>query len=407
MKQQRGQKTAVGTKKKAEKTGLSRHPFVVPLATFLILFLITLLGFIFIGSETVGPTDKRLVNVYVDGELQTVPTRAKTVSELLDRLGIEVSKKDTIEPSLDAPIDSDNFAVNVYRARQVTVVDQQNNTEVAIISAHQEPRDIATEAGVKLYPEDIVQLSEPGDVYSSGITERIMVSRAVPVQLNLYGKVYKIRTHAKTVQELMQERGVTYDAESVLPSLATVLTSNEVVFVANPDKEIKRKESSIAFEEIIRQDPALETGETKVVEAGRKGRKVVIYSIDKKGKRTVLQTVVVRKPVDRIVVKGSKVPTVAITSNKAELLSAAGVPTAQHFAADFIIGRESGWRLNAQNAGGCLGLGQACPGSKLVAACPAWQTDAACQIKFFTGYAKGRYGSWSGAYQAWQIQGWW
>lgn len=72
-----------------------------------------------------------------------------------------------------------------------------------------------------------------------------------------------------------------------------------------------------------------------------------------------------------------------------------------------IFAKESGGRLNAVNSSGCLGLGQACPGSKLIAACPNYATDYACQVNFFTNYAVSRYGSWDGAWAFWQAKGWW
>lgn len=79
--------------------------------------------------------------------------------------------------------------------------------------------------------------------------------------------------------------------------------------------------------------------------------------------------------------------------------------------AAFIYGNESGGKIpgncnpSAQNAGGCLGIGQACPGSKVTAACPNLDYD--CENKFFTEYAISRYGSWLGAYQFWVANNWW
>lgn len=71
----------------------------------------------------------------------------------------------------------------------------------------------------------------------------------------------------------------------------------------------------------------------------------------------------------------------------------------------FIYMRESGNNPAARNAGGCLGLGQACPGSKLLAVCP--DLDYACEDAFFTAYANNRYGGWGGAYEFWNTHGWW
>ncbi len=70
--------------------------------------------------------------------------------------------------------------------------------------------------------------------------------------------------------------------------------------------------------------------------------------------------------------------------------------------ANYIYMHESGCNLNAVNAGGCRGIGQACPGSKLP--CGA---DYACQNAFFTQYANATYGGWAGAYNFWLNNHWW
>lgn len=70
--------------------------------------------------------------------------------------------------------------------------------------------------------------------------------------------------------------------------------------------------------------------------------------------------------------------------------------------AHFIYMHESGCSLVSVNAGGCRGIGQACPGSKLP--CGA---DYTCQNAYFTNYANGRYGGWAGAYNFWLSHRWW
>lgn len=77
--------------------------------------------------------------------------------------------------------------------------------------------------------------------------------------------------------------------------------------------------------------------------------------------------------------------------------------------AAYIYGQESGGRVTgmcnttARNAGGCLGIGQACPGSK-IAHCGA---DYGCQNAWFNNYAIQRYGSWASAYSFHKANGWW
>lgn len=71
----------------------------------------------------------------------------------------------------------------------------------------------------------------------------------------------------------------------------------------------------------------------------------------------------------------------------------------------YIYQHESGNNPTRANSAGCLGLGQACPGSKLLAVCPT--LDYACEDAYFTSYAVRRYGSWAGAYAFWISHRWW
>lgn len=73
--------------------------------------------------------------------------------------------------------------------------------------------------------------------------------------------------------------------------------------------------------------------------------------------------------------------------------------------ANFIYTHESGCSLTVRNAEGCIGIGQACPASKLLSVCP--NLDYACENSFFTSYANAAYGGWAGAYAFWTSHHWW
>lgn len=72
--------------------------------------------------------------------------------------------------------------------------------------------------------------------------------------------------------------------------------------------------------------------------------------------------------------------------------------------ANWIYMHESSCRLDAKNSIGCVGIGQACPGSKLTNLCP--DLNYACQNNFFTVYVNNRYGGWEQAWNFWQSHNW-
>lgn len=69
----------------------------------------------------------------------------------------------------------------------------------------------------------------------------------------------------------------------------------------------------------------------------------------------------------------------------------------------FVYWCESGNNPASVNKGGCRGLGQACPGSKL----PCSSSDYPCQDAWFTSYMVSRYGSWDKAKAFWIAHNWW
>lgn len=386
---------------------LPNHPFALPVALFVMGFLFVGVIFVFLGGQNVSPSDRHVVRLYLDGQAKVLPTRAETVGDLLGRLNVHINEHDIVQPDTDAVITEDNFKIKINRVQPVTIVDA-GKPPATTFTAQDKPQEIIKQAGVQVYPEDKIAVQPPTEALKEGIIgPKVVIDRATPVKLNLYGTTYEVRTHAATVQALMQERNIAFNQNSVFPEVSHPIKANDVIFVTQPGKHIAVQEEAIAAPVNTVIDPNVLAGQTQVANPGAPGRKVVIYEIAANGKKVPLQQVIVSEPVAKVVAKGTKIINVAIGGDKSAVLSAAGVPLSQQYAADFVISRESGWRLTARNAGGCIGLGQACPGSKLMSACPNWQTDATCQIKFFTAYANGKYGSWEGAYRAWQVKHWW
>lgn len=90
--------------------------------------------------------------------------------------------------------------------------------------------------------------------------------------------------------------------------------------------------------------------------------------------------------------------------SKEEWLTSAGIAESDWAYVDYIVNRESGWNPNAVNASsGASGLVQALPCGKVPGSC----FNPVDNLKWADGYAKGRYGSWEGAYDFWVSNHWW
>lgn len=120
---------------------------------------------------------------------------------------------------------------------------------------------------------------------------------------------------------------------------------------------------------------------------------------------TVAYSPVLKAPPDEATVGGQASPLTASTSSPLQVSPAPSSPEPSNYYKSWIYNEESGNDPTRYNTEGCLGLGQACPASKLLIVCPTM--DYACEDAWFTNYMEQRYTTWYNAY-IWHINhGWW
>ena len=117
----------------------------------------------------------RFVNFYDSGEKLTVRTTATTVGEAIERADIQLNVGDIVEPALEEKIDSDNFFINIYRARPVIVRD--GLTEKYLMTASYDARMIAWWGGFTIYDEDEVKLVRNTNFLETGAVEMYEIVR--------------------------------------------------------------------------------------------------------------------------------------------------------------------------------------------------------------------------------------
>ncbi len=381
------------------------RPHIVPILGF-VLAIFGVVGVVWAnGGHTQRPKDAHVVFLFDNGKQQTIDTKEKTVGGLINKLPLHLIEQDVVEPARDTAIEEDNFRVNIYRARPVTVV--ENGTKTVTVTAQKSPRVAAQNAGVAVYPEDSVAFA-PGTLKENIIGEKVVIDPAIPIALNLYGTSLTVRTHTKTVAELLKEKGIKPAPDDNLqPAATTPITPNLQVFVSRMGVQIATVEQAIPVPIQIIQDASLSFGARVVRQAGAAGKKVVTYQIQTKNgveiSRTVIQEGIVQDPVPQIIAQGI---VVSVPGDRTSWMAAAGISPGDYGYVNYIISRESNWDPAALNNSGCAGLGQACPGSKLAAACVAWQNNPVCQLQYFSGYAS-KFGGWGGSYNFWVSHHYW
>ena len=388
------------------------HPYTLPAVAFLAIVFIALVLVATLRDSNLiisnNLDDSNIVILHADKETRVLPTREKTVEGLLKNANIELQEGDVVEPAKETPIEDDDFRINVYRAAPVVI--QDNDKRITTTSAAQTSRSIADQAGLEVHPEDEIHTEPSRDFLRDGIGSKVIIKRSVPVTLNLYGTSLAVRTQATTVGQLLSEKNVTMEAnDNVMPTADTPLTEGVQVFVTRFGVQVVSVEEALPMTVETVEDPSLSFGTSAVRQVGANGKKSVTYELELRNGievgRRLIQEEVVQQPINQVVAKGKAFN---IDNDKASVMRAAGIAESDFPHVDYIVKKESRWNVTAKNtSSGAYGLCQALPGSKMASVANDWESNPVTQLKWCSGYANGRYGSWKGAYDAWVSKGWW
>lgn len=382
-----------------------RHRFTSSIALLLFIFVFGSMGLVVVNGETLEPNDSHVVSLYVDGRDYTIPTRAQTVGELIDRSGIAVGEHDSIEPGREAKIEINQFRVRVIRARPYVVRD--GNRELTALSAHTSARLIAEAAGLTLKPADKADFASIDDLPLSEIGRVIDIQRSKQVTVSLYGSLQVINTNATSVGDLLIELGIEPASDDDLTP------SRDQELVNGLQVAINRKGVRTLAEELLIDPPTdyvedlnLTLGSSSTRDPGKAGKKVVTYEIitenDLEISRREISSVIVEQPITKIVARGRAAG--QIGAEREQLMMIAGIPESEFAAVNYIIGQESGWCATKWQGqfGRCpdfyedlhstsdnrygYGLCQSTPAIKMASIADDWQTNAFAQLKWCYSY---------------------
>lgn len=251
----------------------------------------------------------RVVSLAVDGQRLGFSTDAKSVSEVLARAQVRLSRFDLVEPSLDTTINTGVFYINIYRAKPAIVVDGRR--EIKVNTPYTNPKLIATRsAGLKVHSEDEFKVDLIRDFVDQGtLGHRITINRSVPITLVVDGKKLHIRSGQATVRDLLKEKKIKFDKNDLVkPGLSTSLTKGLKIEVIRVGKKVVSLEETVPFSIQNIFDNNKPAGYEEVRQEGVNGRQLVTYEIryhdGREAKRKLLEKVVIKQAVTKIVVRG-------------------------------------------------------------------------------------------------------
>ncbi len=387
------------------------HNFTRFLGTNPKIFIATLFAMVFLcygltsgklTSYSALAETSKVVSVFADNQKRMVVTNESTVGGVLAKLNVTLHPGDLVEPSSDTKIPFGYFNINVYRARPVVLVD--GSKVIHMQSALQSPHLIAQAAGLTVYPEDLYQTSSITNFLTAGtLGERITIIRAKLVSAHVDGKDLTWRTQAKTVGDLIHEKGVALGvSDTVDPGLAAPVVEGMKITIKRVSVATITQTESIPRPVKTVYDNNQAMGYRNVSTAGSDGSRVVTYRIHYNDgvevKRETLKVEHEVAPVTQVVVVGTKVVSSSDAVALAQSMAASrGWVGDQWLSLYNLWMRESGFNPYAQNgSSGACGIPQAYPCSKIAG------LDAAGQINWGLNYIAGKYGTPGGAWAYWQ-----
>ncbi len=264
-------------------------------------------------AETAKPVAKaseRLVTIYDRGAERTIVTKARTVREALKLARLSVDERqDVVEPGLDSEMVAERYNVNIFRARPVTIVD--GGKRLRVTTAQQTPILIAKAAGLEIFNEDKTTVAKADNVAVDGADMVMRVERALAVNFILYGKTSTIRTHAKTVGELLKDKHITLKKDDTLSmDLSAKIVPGMKIELWRNGKQTVTVEEEVKFETEKIKDANRETSYREVKQAGENGKKNVTYEIEMKNgtevSRKEIASVVTKEPKKQVEIVGTK-----------------------------------------------------------------------------------------------------
>lgn len=241
--------------------------------------------------------------VFCEDQVQTVYSFTSDNEKILAKTPFTVTKKDKLIPY---EVKSRRKILTLAKEHTVKVYDGKKFIKKVKVTGTVE--DAVKKAGLKLRNGDEANL--PLD-YTVTDNINIVVIRGFKVTLTADGETRKVNFSGGTVKQLLKKEGISLsDMDIVEPERNEKITASTTVTVKRVTFKDKKVKGKVPFETKVEYDDSKFEDEAKVKTKGKDGKKIDtvrdLYIDGKYHKTETIHTEITKKPVTKIVIRGSK-----------------------------------------------------------------------------------------------------
>lgn len=197
------------------------------------------------------------------------------------------------------------IAVLVTAHKNITINLDGENLEVATFKGNVQA--VLSQQGIYLSDKDKIEPSLTSEISDNDV---ISIKKAVPVEVIVDGKNIEIDSAEDSVKNMLVKEGINLnDLDKVEPSLETELSKDLKIKITRVEEKTIVEKEPIDFETVVKEDNSLESGVKKTTQEGSAGEKEITMKLvmedGKEVSREVVESKVVKEPVDEVVVKGT------------------------------------------------------------------------------------------------------
>ncbi|WP_010279423.1 3D domain-containing protein [Paenibacillus senegalensis] len=212
------------------------------------------------------------------------------------------------------------FIVLLYGTATKKISLVVDGKEMIVQTRHWVLGDLLEEQGIQVRSKDRIS-AELDRKLSSG--DRFIIDHTSPVQVIADGRIVTMHTTGTTVGGALEDLNIDLgEHDKLIPEANTLLDSDSPIQIVRVVKEIEEKQVPVEFQTLTQEDKDLLKGKEKIVQEGKEGSKLVqtekVYEDGKLVAENIINETVTEESVNKIIAIGSKNPTVAVLSAKAE-----------------------------------------------------------------------------------------